>query len=50
MNDQTLPKRADVPVAMTWDLESVYKTNKIGKQTSPKSPRCFPNCLLTKAS
>lgn len=48
MNDQTLPKRADLPVAMTWNLESVYKTNNDWEADFSKVTKMLPKLAAFK--
>ena len=42
MTAQTLPRRAEVPVEMTWDLTSIYKTNELWEIDFAKVTQLLP--------
>ena len=48
MNDQTLPKRIDVPREMTWNLESVYQNNEQWEADFSRVSAMLPDLLAYK--
>lgn len=42
MTTQTLPRRVDVPVEMTWDLSSIYKSNDLWEKDFSKVSDLLP--------